>query len=622
MFYYLSIEAQLKILFEKEILPVEKSQFCVDDSFIVDFKDGELYKHFSQSFSKTRFEYVYSFGINTDGISLCSKSCLSIWPIYITINEINKNWRFNQECVIHAGMYVGYQKPPIDKFFEPIVKQLLDLENGFFFDNNIYYFYLLNACFDKPARALVSNLNSSSGYFGCLKCLHPGESVSFGEGHHIIYDPINVFPKRSKINYLHDLAECNKIKKTFNGIKGDCILNKLKYFNVIESTDIDAMHSLWLGFGKLLLTYLIQHKSSSKYSLKNKLGLLNSQLLSCKPPNYVAQAPRGFETLSNWRAHEYMNFYLFFAIPTFKGIMSEEYYEHLLLLIISIERLFSKQIEKIILPKIHQMLRQFVLELEMLYDKHLLVSGTHELLHLVECTISQGPRNDTSLFEFEELNRKITTSIKGQSLVGDEFIKKWSVSLNLSAEINLLNAKDDCNIFYDYIRKTFKIRSSNDKNSYDSINFRYGKIRHIDFFDLEVNLLELVCKSYKIESQTEAELENIESYFNIYLNTIQYSIYDSTTKFCNSVINFDNQVGLVEIITKDYLFCRTLLLVDNNLYHKDFKGLKSFYGVYQLTKRFFIVELKHLLKSKKLFLKKLDSILCLVSLLSTSHLFS
>ena len=137
-----------------------------------------------------------------------------------------------------------------------------------------------------------------------------------------------------------------------------------------------------------------------------------------------------------------------------------------------------------------------------------------------------------------------------------------------------------------------------------------------------MNLLELVCKSYKIETQTEIELENLESYFNIYLNTIQYSIYDSTTKFCNSVIKFDNQVGLVEIITKDYLFCRTLLLVDNNLYHKDFKEIKSFYGVYQLTKRFFIVELKHLLKSKKLFLKKLDSILCLVSLLSTSHLFS
>jgi hypothetical protein len=97
------------------------------------------------------------------------------------------------------------------------------------------------------------------------------------------------------------------------------------------------MHSLWLGFGKLLLTYLIQHKSSSKYSLKNKLGLLNSQLLSCKPPNYVAQAPRGFETLSIWRAHEYMNFFLYFAIPTFKGIMSEEYFEHLLLFLISIE---------------------------------------------------------------------------------------------------------------------------------------------------------------------------------------------------------------------------------------------------------------------------------------------
>ena len=47
--------------------------------------------------------------------------------------------------------------------------------------------------------------------------------------------------------------------------------------------------------------------------------------------------------------------------------------------------------------------------------------------------------NDTCLFEFEELNRKISRSIKGQNLVGDEFIKKWSLSLNLALEIKELS---------------------------------------------------------------------------------------------------------------------------------------------------------------------------------------
>ena len=45
-------------------------------------------------------------------------------------------------------------------------------------------------------------------------------------------------------------------------------------------------------------------------------------------------------------AHEYMNFILFFSIPVFYDLMPIEYFQHLLLLIISLENLLCKKINR------------------------------------------------------------------------------------------------------------------------------------------------------------------------------------------------------------------------------------------------------------------------------------
>jgi hypothetical protein len=72
--------------------------------------------------------------LNTDGISICDKSNLSIWPVYLAINE------FNIDNIIKAGIYVGHKKPSFSEFFEPIKKQLLDL--GLNIDNRWFQFFL------------------------------------------------------------------------------------------------------------------------------------------------------------------------------------------------------------------------------------------------------------------------------------------------------------------------------------------------------------------------------------------------------------------------------------------------------------------------------------------------
>jgi hypothetical protein len=52
-------------------------------------------------------------------------------------------------------------------------------------------------------------------------------------------------------------------------------------------------------------------------------------------------------------------------------------------------------------------------------------------------------------FPFEEMNRNVTKKIKGQDLVGDEFLKLWGVHKNLF--LFAQNLDDDHNIFLEFI---------------------------------------------------------------------------------------------------------------------------------------------------------------------------
>ena len=68
-----------------------------------------------------------------------------------------------------------------------------------------------------------------------------------------------------------------------------------------------------------------------------------------------------------------------------------------------------------------------------------MLSGVHELLHLVECTRNFGPLNNINCFPFKELNQKCIGSIHGRDLIGEEFIKLFSIMQSLGAAVSELN---------------------------------------------------------------------------------------------------------------------------------------------------------------------------------------
>ena len=177
MYFHFSIESQVRRILKKlkfEKLSNEKNEY------LNDITDGNIYKNFLAS--KSQDKNYFTFLFNTDGISKCSKSNLTIWPVYCAINEIPEGQRFCLENIIIAGLSVADSKPNFDVFLAPIKEELLLLEQGIDISQNenyidIAYFHVLYAVMDKPARADILNLKGSNGEYGCIKCLQPGENL-------------------------------------------------------------------------------------------------------------------------------------------------------------------------------------------------------------------------------------------------------------------------------------------------------------------------------------------------------------------------------------------------------------------------------------------------------------
>ena len=140
--------------------------------------DGYIYK---TQISKTEGN-ILTFLMNSDGISVCNKSNLTLWPVFLIINEIPKHVRFCFDNIIIAGLSVGNSKPNFNIFLKPIVHELQKLERGINLSlkdsySDLFKCFVLYGVFDKPARASLLNITNSNGAYGCLKCLQTGKNI-------------------------------------------------------------------------------------------------------------------------------------------------------------------------------------------------------------------------------------------------------------------------------------------------------------------------------------------------------------------------------------------------------------------------------------------------------------
>lgn len=103
-----------------------------------------------------------SFTFNTDGASIFKSSKVSVWPIFLVINELPYKLRMKRENIILDSLWFGTQKPAMGTFLKPFQLSMKELYNGVecispeigtFVSKSI----LLCGTFDLPARSLVCN---------------------------------------------------------------------------------------------------------------------------------------------------------------------------------------------------------------------------------------------------------------------------------------------------------------------------------------------------------------------------------------------------------------------------------------------------------------------------------
>ena len=125
--YFLEIPVaeQLRNLFaQKGFFQSIQGRFKRNSDSCSDVYDGSLYKALFENNGPLSKPENVSFILNTDGAPVFKSSNISIWPLFLTINELDIKQRMLPENMILAGLWFGSLKPAMCTFLKPFVTSM------------------------------------------------------------------------------------------------------------------------------------------------------------------------------------------------------------------------------------------------------------------------------------------------------------------------------------------------------------------------------------------------------------------------------------------------------------------------------------------------------------------
>lgn len=202
---------------------------------------------------------------NTDGASSFKKSCASLWPIFLGINELAYMER--KKNLILGGLWFG-SKPNMTTFLKPFVNELIKLhDEGLTLKNGKNpRVHCLVAPVDSVARPMLQNIKQFNGLFGCSYCLHPGSKLNDeketsgkskgtaqslnekkkpekAKGNVRVYLG-DVRERRTENQHIKDTQKCLNTNIPKHGIKGPSEVMRIPVFNIIDGFPPDYLHNL------------------------------------------------------------------------------------------------------------------------------------------------------------------------------------------------------------------------------------------------------------------------------------------------------------------------------------------------------------------------------------------
>ncbi|KAK3919201.1 Xin actin-binding repeat-containing protein 2 [Frankliniella fusca] len=380
-----------------------------------DIYDGQCYREFASTIPMD--EKVVSFTFCTDGSPLSSSSNLSIWPIFLSVNELPPALRMKN--LLLGGLWFGLKKPPMDLFLKPFAEHMQSLStNGFnlFFNDNAYPMkaYAIACCVDAGARGAVQGLNTHSGYYSCNWCEHPGEFIE-----NAVRFPcmINLPPLRTHARILSDGEKClnDPTLEYVCGVRGISPLSLLPKFDLCRGLVQDFPHNVPYGIGRV---FLLEWKSNCDrgYYIGSPADLdeINTKIMKLTPPIEVRRQPRPITDVKNWKMSECENWIKIYSLAVLEGLMPVKYLNHWSYLVQAVFLLSRRSISHEQVDAASLLLAHFVHGVERLYGKNYMTYNVHILSHLAESVAKWGPVWAVSSYAFESGNGDLKEIIHGQ----------------------------------------------------------------------------------------------------------------------------------------------------------------------------------------------------------------
>ena len=389
--------------------------------------------YLEQKFSHINFKSM-SYTIFADGISPFRKSKSTLWPIFLVSNELNYHQRYDIDNIIILGIYFGYLKPELQILLKMIIEPNLR-NNSFCFDynGNAYELKITTIVADKPARAMLLNMQNFNAKFGCIFCLTNVQTQIINNQRHVFipYSCEFLTSLRSNAGSMSTAYSALSSKIPEYGIKGYSFLANLSSINIVESNCIDYMHSICLGVVKSICTLLFKNnKIPNELRFGSKIPSFDRIISKFKVSSLISGSLNTIHNLNNWNAKDYRNFLLYIFPIVFSDYKSRPFFNCILNLRHGIFLLLRPNILEEDFTNAETFLRSFRQEFDKIFGAQYSTPNFHDIDHLVDCARKFGPLFENSGFNFEHINGRLKRLCKGNKRLDKQIIEKLGIFSN------------------------------------------------------------------------------------------------------------------------------------------------------------------------------------------------
>ena len=210
------------------------------DSLICDIWSGDTLRSDIEPGKFFSYREHLALSLFTDGVPLFKSSTISLWPVYLIVNNLPPLIRMYSENVILCALWCGPGKPPVYDLLKPVMQMMKDL-----FSVGITMHTpsgmrtirgkLILGVFDK---ALVPNTKQFNREYGCSTCLHPGVRLPNGAR---TYPPSCSIEQRTNLSMIRDAQKAEQSGCPENGVKGLSVLTHV--IDLVNGVPVDYVHA-------------------------------------------------------------------------------------------------------------------------------------------------------------------------------------------------------------------------------------------------------------------------------------------------------------------------------------------------------------------------------------------